>query len=382
MFIEVALFCIAIALLFGYWNVNQIYTIWLKCNIPFVRAQFPYGNIRDVGEKVHIFELTNNLYKKMKKEAPVAGFHVLTNAAVVVTDLDIVKKILVSDSNLFMDRGMYVNASEDPLSCNMYNLDGAKYEAVHSKLMPLFSPEKIKLMFESMELLANRLSNHLFEAIDGEPTDLNVQYILCRYSADVMGTIFLGIDCNSLNDEDAELLKISRKYLARGREKGLKHFFRNTFQETAKRLNMTETPKPLSDFFTQTIKTSIENREKSKIERNDLIDLLMNLKNAGEMNTNAYEKSGCITVDEAIAQAYYFYVAGFETMSTTLSLCLYEMSKGRDVQESLRRQIFQVFNHSSEKPTSDTIHEIPLLDQVINGMLRCNEGKGIRFAIK
>lgn len=368
MFIEFALFCIAIALLFGYWNVNQIYTIWLKCNIPFDKARFPYGNIKDVGQKVHIFELTNALYKKMKKQAPLAGFHVLTNAAVVVTDLDIVKKILVSDSNLFMNRGMYVNASEDPLSCNMYNLDGAKYQAIHSKLMPLFSPEKIKSMFESMELLANRLSNYLFEAIDGDPTDLNLQKILSCYSTDVMGKIFLGIDCNSLNDDNAELQKISRKYLVKGREKGLKHFFRCTFQETAKRLNMTETPKLVSDFFMETIKTSIENRERSQAMSNDLIDLLVNLKNAGELNDIADEKSECITVDEAIAQAYFFYVAGFETMSTTLSLCLYEMCKLRETQEILRRQIFQVFNRSSDKPTSDTINEIPYLDQVINGM--------------
>lgn len=367
MFVEVVLFCIAIALLFGYWNVNQIYTIWLKCNIPFERAQFPYGNIKDLGKTMHIFELTNNLYKRMKTQAALAGFHVFTNAAVVITDLDIVKKILVTDSNLFMDRGMYVNLRDDPLSGNLLNLDGPKYKAIHSKMMPQFSTEKIKLMFQSMELLADRLSNHFSDSLEGRPTDMNLKDVFARYSSDVMGTIFLGTNCNSLEDKNTELLDISKKYLVKGRERGLKHFFRNTFTETAKYLKMTETPKLVSDFFMRTIKSSIDNREKTKTKTNDLVDLLIQLKNAGEVNESTDEKSGCITADEANATACQFYVAGFETISTTLALCIYEMSKTREIQEILRKHITQVFKHKIDKPSYDTINEIPYLDQVING---------------
>lgn len=367
MFVEVVLFCIVIALLFGYWNVNQIYTIWLKCNIPFEKAQFPYGNIKDVGKSMHIYQLTNNLYKQMKKQAPLAGFHVFTNAAVIVTDLDVVNKILVTDSNLFMDRGMYVNVNDDPLSGNLFNLDGPKYKAIHSKLMPLFSLEKIKMMFESVEQLADRLSNYFADCLEGRAMDLNLQNVLARYSTDVMGTIFLGTDCNSLTDENAELLKISKKYLVKGRERGLKHFFRNTFQETAKHLKMTETPKLVSDFFMSTVRSSVDNREKTKTMKNDLIDLLIQLKNAGELNESSDEKSGCITVDEASATAFILYVAGYETISTTLSLCLWELCKTREIQEILRKHITQVFQHNSDKPNYDTINEIPYLDQVING---------------
>ncbi|KAJ6641684.1 putative cytochrome P450 6a14 [Pseudolycoriella hygida] len=361
MFIEIALFCVVIALLFGYWNVNQIYAIWLKCNIPFDKGQFPYGNMKDVGEKMHIFELTNNLYKRMKKQAPVAGFHVLTNAAVVVTDLDVVKRILVSDSNLFMDRGIYRN-EEDPLSGNLFNLDGPKYKEMHNKLMPLFSTEKIKLMFQSMEEFADRLSSYFFDFIEGRPTDLNLQDILARYSSDVMGTTFLGSECNSLRDETTELRRISKKYLGKGRERGLKYFFRNTFQETAKRIKMTETPKEVSDFFVRLVKSSIDNRDTTKPKKNNLIELLMS------ENTN--EKSGSLTLHETSAHAYIFYVAGFETLTNTLAFCLYEISKTREIQEILRRQILQVFKHKADQASYDSINEIPYLDQVINETLR------------
>lgn len=309
MFVEVALFCIAIALLFGYWNVNQIYAIWKKCNIPFEKAQFPYGNVKNVGKTMHIFELTNTLYKKMKEEAPLAGFHVLTNAAVVVNDLDIVKKVLVTDSNLFMDRGIYTNLSEDPLSGHIFNLDGPKYRSLHDKLMPMFSSDKIKLMFETMEKLADRLSQHFANCIDG-PTDCNIHDSLVRYSTDVMGTLFLGIDSNSLNTENVELKRMSQNFLAKNRERGLKFFFRNTFQETAKRFSMIETPKPVSDFFIQTLRASINSHESTKTGSSDLIDLLVNLKKTGEVNEHSDGKSRCITDDEAMAQAYFFYVAG------------------------------------------------------------------------
>lgn len=365
MFVEVVLFCIVIALLFGYWNVNQIYTIWLKNNIPFEKAQFPYGNIKDVGTTKNIFELTNNLYQRMKKQAPLAGFHVFTNAAVVITDLDVVNKILVTDSHLFMDRGMYVN--DGPLSANLFNLDGPKYKAIHSKVMPLFSSEKAKMMFHSVEQLADRLTNYFSDCLEGRAMDMNLQDVFSRYSTDVMGTLFLGTDCNSLQNEKAELSLYSKKYLVKGRERGLKHFFRNTYQATAKQLKMMEIPESVSEFFMRTVKSSIDTRGKTNTKVTDLIDLLIQLKNAGELNESSDEKSGSITVDEAIATAFVLYVAGYETTLTTLTFCLYEMSKTREIQETLRRHIMQVFQHNNDKSNYDTINDIPYLDQVING---------------
>lgn len=359
--------CIAIALLWCYWNVNQIYSIWLKCNIPFEKGQFPYGNIKDVGKTMHIYEFTTNLYKRMKNQSPLAGFHVLTNAAVVVNDLDTIKQILVTDSNLFMNRGMYVNLRDDPLSGNLFNLDGPKYQALHNKLIPAFTSDKMKLMFLHMERMADLLSNHLSDCLKGSALDLDLQDILSRYTTDVMGKIFLGINNNSFKDENLELRNIGKKYLGKGRERELKHFFRKTFQETAKQMKLTETPKEVTDFFIRTVSATINNREKTNTQQNDLIDLLIHLKNTDELNENSNEKSGAITIDEAVAQAYIFYLSGFETVTTTLSFCLYEICKNREYQEILRQHISKVFQHNNEKPIYDMLSELKYLDQVING---------------
>lgn len=367
MFVEIIMFCIAITLLLCYWNVNQIYTIWLKCNIPFEKGQFPYGNIKDVGKTMHIYEFATNLYKRLKNQSPLAGFHVLTNAAVVVTDLDIVKQILVTDSSLFVDRGMYVNLRDDPLSGSIFNLDGPKHMALRGQLMTTFSSEKIKFMLLSTERIADRLNNYLSDCLNGKALDLDLQDILARYTADVMGTVFLGINCNSFKDESVELRSICKNFLGKGRERGLTYFFRNTFQETARRLKMIETPKVVSDFFIRTVKAAIENREKTKIAQNDLIDLLIKLKNTEEVNENSEEKSGCITIEEAVSQAYMFYTAGFETTTTTLSLCLYEICKNREIQEILRKHINEVLEHNHDKPQYDTLNKFTYLDQVING---------------
>lgn len=379
MFVEILMFCIAITLLLCYWNVNQIYTVWLRCNIPFEKGQFPYGNIKDVGKTINIYEFATNLYKRMKKESPLAGFHVLTNAAVVVTDLDIVKQILVTDSNLFMDRGMYVNLRDDPLSGCVFNLDGPKHIALRNQLLPMFSSDKIKSMLFTSERISDRLSNYLSDCLKGKALDLNLQDILVRYTADVMSSIFLGINCNSFKDESVELRNICKANLGKGRERGLAYFFRNTFQETAKRLKITETPKLVSDFFMRTVKATIANREKTKIAQNDFIDLLIELKNTGEVNENSEGKTGCITIDEAVAQAYMFYAAGFETTTTTLSLCLYEITKAREIQELLRKHVCEVFERNSDKLQCDLLNKLPYLDQVINGAYKLFNARFFNF---
>jgi len=75
-----------------------------------------------------------------------------------------------------------------------------------------------------------------------------------------------------------------------------------------------------------------------------------------------------LTLLEAIAQAYVFFAAGFETSSTTATFCLYELAQHQDLQDKLRNEIDEILKNHGEL-TYNAVNEMTYLHKVINGKL-------------
>lgn len=74
-----------------------------------------------------------------------------------------------------------------------------------------------------------------------------------------------------------------------------------------------------------------------------------------------------LTVEQIAAQCFVFFLAGFETSSTTMTFCLYELVQNLDIQEKLRNEINTVLEKHGGKLTYEAIMEMHYMDKVING---------------
>lgn len=152
----------------------------------------------------------------------------------------------------------------------------------------------------------------------------------------------------------------------------------------------------MREFFTGVVKDTIEYREKNKVVRNDFLQLLMELKNKGYiegdgvdikpgkdipgmMNFQLFQsklfppllfelsEEEKFTITKATAQAFVFFVAGFETSSTTMQFALYELSKKQEVQDKLRQEIRRVLKNHNGQITYEGVQELEYLDWVVAG---------------
>ena len=69
---------------------------------------------------------------------------------------------------------------------------------------------------------------------------------------------------------------------------------------------------------------------------------------------------------EAAAQAFVFYAAGFETSSTTVSHCLYELSVNLEIQEKVRQEIEIVFKKHGDI-TYESLNDMTYLQKCLSG---------------
>lgn len=81
----------------------------------------------------------------------------------------------------------------------------------------------------------------------------------------------------------------------------------------------------------------------------------------------ADEGQKTLTVNEIAAQTFVFFAAGFETSSTTLTFCMYELARNQDIQDQVLNEIDSVLERHGGKITYESISKMKYLDACIDG---------------
>lgn len=74
-----------------------------------------------------------------------------------------------------------------------------------------------------------------------------------------------------------------------------------------------------------------------------------------------------MTDDLITSQAFVFFIAGFETSSTTMSNALYELALNQKIQNSLREEIDEVYAKYDGDFGYDNIKKMSYLDKIFKG---------------
>jgi cytochrome P450 family 6 len=132
----------------------------------------------------------------------------------------------------------------------------------------------------------------------------------------------------------------------------------------------------VTKYFKKMVMETIKYRENENVTRNDFMQLLIQLKSKTSLDM---EKQGGDTTDpqsgedvglteeQIAAQAFVFFIAGFETASTTMSFCLYELALNPSIQEGVQKEIDAVLKKHGNKITYEAIEEMEYLDNTISG---------------
>lgn len=147
--------------------------------------------------------------------------------------------------------------------------------------------------------------------------------------------------------------------------------------------------KESSTFFTDIISQTIKMREEKNIVRPDMINLLLEVrKGIVKKDDESVTDTGFAVVEESqhisktpkkhreltdtdiTAQAIIFFLAGFDTVSSAMSNCCYELAINPEAQDKLREEIKSVLAENNGEISYETTLKMEYLDMVVSETLR------------
>ncbi|XP_043258935.1 probable cytochrome P450 6a20 [Colletes gigas] len=350
-----------------------VFNFWRKKDIFSMKATFPTGNMLPlVIGTTSLANFFKDAYLQYKSHRLV-GLYMLYKPFLMVNEPDLIRDVLAKEFSSFHDRGIYCNEETDPLSGHLFQLPGKKWRNLRVKLTPTFTSGKIKQIFPVLKETGDTLAKFLEDTARSKGT-IDVKDVFARYSVDIIMSVAFGITCNSFDNPDNEFRYWGKKIFD---PKPLWNALVLWAPQVFEIFSIPYTERAVTKFFTKIIKDTVKYRDANNIVRKDFLNLLIQLMKNGyvdaDENTNGTNVTQAtqnkLTMIEASAQAYVFYLAGFETSSTTVTFCLYELAMHQDIQEKLRDEILTTIK-KHDGLTYNAVNDMTYLHKVVSETLR------------
>nr|AHJ10934.1 cytochrome P450 6FV2 [Chironomus kiiensis] len=324
--------------------------------------------------------ITNN-YNKFKNSQKVCGLYFAYRPALIVNDPELVQDVMIRDFNSFHNRGILFNYDVDPLAAHLFNLDGQKWRDLRVKLSPTFTSGKLRTMFPTIRNCVKTLEDYMIKNVKSGDNVFNMRDLMARYTTNVISSVAFGIDNDCINETDNIFRKMGLKIFQVSLKQALIQvlfFFAPTLIVKAK---IKLTPDDVEDFFMKIVKQTVDHREASKDnERKDFMQLMIQLKNQGYLSADKDDEESekgshgdvkKLTFNEVAAQAFLFFAAGFETSSSTMNFCLFELSRNPEKQKKVHEELDRVLkNVDINDITYEKLNELKYLECCIDEALR------------
>jgi cytochrome P450 family 6 len=272
---------------------RKSFRYWKEKKAPYIKPTFPFGNFGDlVFLRKSLGHLYAELYKKLDGEK-YGGIYMFTKPQLIFRDPDIIKDVLVKDFSSFHDRGVYVNEKLEPLSANLAFLNGKSWRNLRVKLTPTFTSGKLKMMFQTLADCGQELGIILEDTARNEET-IEIKDILARYSTDIISSCAFGIESNSLKNPNAEFRQWGRKVFQTSIKLSTIRTLTLLMPSLVSALKLRDTDPEVSKYFRKMFQETMKFREKNNVKRNDFMQLLIQLKNQGNIGEkpNDLEQNG------------------------------------------------------------------------------------------
>lgn len=391
---------VALALCLAYYiylkgRANE--NFFANCTIKFSKPKFLFGHSRKMMlRKEDHYNFIKSLYDEFPGEKA-SGIWDMRTPFVLVRDLQLLKQLTVKEFDHFTDHRVIFDTEMDSLMGNvLVALTGKKWREMRVTLSPAFTGSKMRAMFQLVTEVTGQLTRHLREECEKSPEiiEWDMKDLCSKYTNDVIALCAFGIEVNTQKNPQNDFYRIGRSLMNPSIGTILKFLMMRFFPRVLKTFNIPVISNDSRRFFSSMVLGTMQYRERNNLKRPDMINLLMEAQKGTLHHTNDKEdeSAGFATVneskstqedeepakrqwtnDEMVAQCLMFFLAGFETSATVMTVAAYELVGNPDIQQKLFEEIRAKqddLDEAGKEISYETIRELKYLDMVVSETLR------------
>ncbi|KAF4518426.1 hypothetical protein B566_EDAN002079 [Ephemera danica] len=381
--LELALGLVAIVLVLAYFYFTSTFNYWRDKGVVFVK---PYPLVGSMWRQITLQEHMNDFFRRIYfqyTDQPYVGFYQGPVPTLLVRDADLIKNILVKDFSHFTDHGLKISEKADPLMyMNLFHLRGQKWKDMRAKFAPTFTSGRLKSMFPLVLECANTFESHVGKLADAA-NDVELKDLFGCFTTNVIASNIFGISCDSFNEPNNTFRQMSRKLMDTDFIQGINVALIFFIPGMSDLIKVALFKQECEVYFRNLMKDVMNFRSKTGETRNDFVQLLIELMDKGflsdkdnddsEINSDVnagYKKIEKLTENEAMAQAFVFFFAGFETSSLSMAYALFELARRPDLQKTARQHILEVLQRHDNQITYEALQDMTYLDWILQETLR------------
>ncbi|KAK4883713.1 hypothetical protein RN001_007032 [Aquatica leii] len=375
MIVFFVIICTLLLVLYLYFK--KCFTFWKNKNVYTETPTVPFGNFGKVFfHKEDAATEFRRLYLECKKRSlQFCGVYFFSIPMLIVVDVNLIQTMLKADFEYMTDR-VFHSSEIEPLTLHLGALRGSKWRTMRNKLSPVFTPTRIKLMFDTINTCTTEFVAQL-SALASRGESVELKEIASRYSMDVLVNCAFGIDAKSVKNPNVEYVLIAKSFFNLSLKENLIRLLTFINSDLLTTLKLKTIKPDIEKFFMNTTETIVKDREDNNIVKNDFMHTLIQIKNntvlegneTGSVN-NLNSTKMSLSIQDIAAQCFVFFMAGFETSSSTITFCLYELALNTRYQDMVRQEVEQTLEKHGGKFNYDVLMDLTFTQQCINEILR------------
>ncbi|XP_072168373.1 cytochrome P450 3A29-like [Diadema setosum] len=367
-------------------------TYFKRHGIPGPGALPFLGNIITIGKKgFHFAFLEFN-----EKYGKVFGVFMFGQPVIVTSDPEMVREIAVKSFSNFINHPSSALTNR-PFDKGLFNLKGQKWKNTRSIITPTFSGSKIRkmsdLVNECCDLLVRNIKGDRCEAVD-------VSRFFEAFTLDGIARCAFGLQVDSQNNPNDPFITNAKKIIF-GKTFQWKTMLAGLVPPLAHLMNFLDVktmPPDVINFFSSVTEEAISMRENKLVteDQKDFLRLLINAHKLSDTDTigerkraedvtdvhnrlDEHHNTGYfldtkkdnpkLTKEEIVGQGLFFFIAGYETTSTTLGFIAYSLATNPEVQDKLIQEVDEV-TPDRDSVNYRSIAKMTYLDGVVCETLR------------
>ncbi|KAG5280170.1 hypothetical protein AALO_G00085750 [Alosa alosa] len=288
-----------------------------------------------------------------------------------VLDTGVIKTIMVKECHT-----AFTNRRKDTTGVGLFTdaisfAEDEKWKRIRNSLSPTFTSGRMKEIFP----IARRYADSLIEYMKKQnlKESINIKDLFGLYNMDVLTSTSFSVETDSINNPNDPFIANVKKLMNFNpfNPAFLIGILFPSLVPLLNKLGLSLFSPALIDYFSSSIKKIKEQHQPNENRRADFLQLMMHSQISNE---EAEESSKDLPVkglteNEILSQSFIFIIAGYETMSTTLTSVAYHIATNPDVLSKVVEEIDSVFPNNAPV-TYEKVMNLEYLDMVICECLR------------